>query len=338
MTTPGLMTTPALTSQEDTRRRNRMIRSRSGVRHRPDPSACHPSRGLPPIRTADLPSKRSRLCLVNVTVLGVAHLLALVAVAYMIFVRTDSRTLLLALGLTIVVGLSVTGGYHRLFAHRTHRAARPLQALYLLFGTAAVQNSALRWATDHRVHHAHTDTEHDPYSVRRGFWWAHVGWVLMNSGPPRVPDADLEQNRLVALQHRFYVPLALFFVVILPTAIASLWGDALGGLLVAGFLRLVLQWHATFSVNSLAHLVGRRPYGTTTTARDSMLTALISFGEGYHSFHHRFMSDYRNGLHWWQFDPTKWFVWTMSHVGLTSDLRRTPMEAIRRAREEAAAR
>ena len=294
-------------------------------------------RGSPTSRSAPLAPARARLSITNTTVLAAAHVMALVAIAYLIFVRCDTRTLVLALSLTTAVGLAVTAGYHRYFAHRTHRAARPLQALYLIFGSMAVQNSALRWAADHRVHHAHTDTEHDPYSVRRGFWWAHVGWVLMKTERPNVPDADLRDDRLVALQHKYYVWLAVIFGAIMPAAIASLWGDALGGLLVAGFLRLVLQWHATFSVNSFAHIIGRRPYGTKTSARDSLITALISFGEGYHSFHHRFMSDYRNGLHWWQFDPTKWFVWTMSHVGLTSDLRRTPMEAIRRAREEAAA-
>jgi stearoyl-CoA desaturase (delta-9 desaturase) len=296
------------------------------------------TRGSTTRRSTDLARPRQRLSVTNLTVLAAAHLLALVAIAYLIFVRCDGRTLLMALGLTICVGLSVTAGYHRYFAHRTHRAARPLQALYLMFGAASVQNSALRWASDHRVHHAHTDTEHDPYSISRGFWWAHVGWVLMKSDRPNEPDADLRDNRLVALQHRHYILLAVLFGAVLPTAVASLWGDPLGGLLVGGFLRLVLQWHATFSVNSFAHMIGRRPYGTASSAKDSLITALISFGEGYHAFHHRFMADYRNGVHWWQFDPTKWFVWSMSHVGLTSDLRVTPKEAIRRAREEASAR
>ena len=300
---------------------------------------CHRElRGNPTSRSEDLAPPRPRLNVLNLSVLAAAHVLALVAIGYMIFVHFDGRTLLLMVGMMTAIGLAVTGGYHRLFAHRTHRAAKPLQAAYLLFGAAAVQNSALRWAADHRVHHAHTDTERDPYSVNKGFWWAHVGWVLVDNGRSAEPDADLRENRLVALQHRYYVILALIVGALLPAAIASLWGDALGGLLVAGFLRLVLQWHATFSINSFAHLIGHRPYGTSTSARDSMITALISFGEGYHSFHHRFQADYRNGVHWWQFDPTKWFVWTMSRVGLASDLRRTPMEAIRRAREEAAAR
>ena len=102
---------------------------------------------------------------------------------------------------------------------------------------------------------------------------------------------------------------------------------------MAGFLRLVIQWQSTFSVNSLAHLLGKRPYTITQTARDSFLTALITFGEGYHNFHHRFQSDYRNGVRWWQFDPTKWWVWMLSKLGLTWDLKRVPAHVIERARQ-----
>ena len=124
----------------------------------------------------------------------------------------------------------------------------------------------------------------------------------------------------------------------LPAAIASLWGDAIGGLLVAGPLRLVLQWHATFSVNSFAHMIGSQPYSTKNSARDSALTALITLGEGYHNFHHYFQSDYRNGVRWYQLDPTKWFVWTLSKLGATSDLKRASDQAIRRARRDTRAR
>lgn len=271
---------------------------------------------------------------INISVLTGVHLAGIAAILYLALVKCDPATLLLALALFWVVGLSVTGGYHRLFAHRTYRAIAPLRLFYLLFGTAAVQNSALRWAADHRVHHAHADHDGDPYNITRGFWWAHVGWVLFHSPPHPDEDVrDLQADPLVAWQHRWYVPLAVVFGIGLPTAIAALWGDALGGLLVAGFLRLVLQWQTTFTINSVAHWIGSRPYCTTTSARDSSITALISFGEGYHNFHHRFQADYRNGVRWWQLDPTKWFVWTMSRLGIASDLRVTPPEAIRRARE-----
>jgi len=275
---------------------------------------------------------------INILVLAGVHLAGVAAVLYMALVRFDGQTALLALTWFFMVGLSVTGGYHRLFAHRTYRAAWPLRLCYLLLGTAAVQNSALRWAADHRVHHAHADQEQDPYNITRGFWWAHVVWLFFKN-PPHPDDevADLLADPLVTWQHRWYVPLAFVFGIGLPTAIAALWGDWLGGLLVAGFLRLVLQWQTTFTINSVAHWIGHQPYCTTTSARDSSITALVSFGEGYHNFHHRFQTDYRNGVRWWQLDPTKWFVWTLSKVGVARNLRVTPPDAIRRAREAVAA-
>jgi stearoyl-CoA desaturase (delta-9 desaturase) len=139
----------------------------------------------------------------------------------------------------------------------------------------------------------------------------------------------------VRFQDRYYIPLAILMAAIVPAAIGTAWGDPIGALLVVGFLRLVVQWHATFSINSLAHYIGARPYDPNSTARDSWITALVSFGEGYHNFHHRFQADYRNGIRWYHFDPTKWTIRAMSWVGLTKDLRRTPKDAIERAVREA---
>jgi stearoyl-CoA desaturase (delta-9 desaturase) len=189
------------------------------------------------------------------------------------------------------------------------------------------------------VHHSRTDGDEDPYNIRRGFWWAHIGWVLFED--PKAVDRnsvkDLAADPLILWQERHYVLLAAVFTGLLPLALGFLWGDPIGALLVAGFLRLVLQWHATFAVNSVAHLIGYQPYSTANSARDSGWTALLTLGEGYHNFHHRFQSDYRNGVRWFHFDPTKWFVWTLSKVGLARDLKRVSPELIARARETAVA-
>ena len=274
----------------------------------------------------------------NIGFVLLAHLLALGGLVYLAAFHFSWATVGLALGWYGACGLAITGGYHRLFSHRSFDAIAPLRALCLAFGAGAVQNSALKWSVDHRVHHEHTDTDHDPYNIRRGFWWAHVGWLFFRDAErPATDPADLLADRLVRFQHRHYVALAALFGVLLPAAVASLWGDALGGALVAGFLRLVFQWHATFSVNSFAHTIGDRPYCLRTSARDSVITALISLGEGYHNFHHRFQADYRNGVRWYHFDPTKWFVWTMSKIGFTQNLRRTPRAAIERAKAAVAA-
>lgn len=269
----------------------------------------------------------------NTLFLATAHGLAVVATIYVILGFAAWGTILLAFLWFALCGFSITAGYHRLFSHRAYEAHPLIRALFLFFGAAAVQNSALNWSQDHRRHHARTDTPDDPYNIRRGFWWAHIGWVLRDNGR-RSADGmrDLRADRLVLFQHKHYLLLAVVAGALLPMALGWLWGDPWGGLLVAGFLRLVFQWHVTFCVNSVAHMFGQRPYCTKTSARDSFWVALLTLGEGYHNYHHRFPADFRNGIRWYHFDPSKWLIWTLSKVGLTSDLRRTDTLRIARAR------
>ncbi len=271
----------------------------------------------------------------NITVIAGAHLLALLAILYLALVHFSWATVALGLAWFALCGVAITGGYHRLYAHRSYRASALLRAFYLFFGAAGVQNSALKWSADHRRHHAKVDKDEDPYNIRRGFWWAHIGWIFFSDAedPRTQATNDLREDRLVAFQDRYYVLIALLAGAVLPMALGLAWGDAVGALLVAGFLRLVLQWHATFAVNSVAHTVGTQPFCTRGSARDSGWTAMLTLGEGYHNFHHRFQLDYRNGFRWFHLDPTKWFVWTLSRLGITWDLKRTPVRLIERARE-----
>jgi stearoyl-CoA desaturase (delta-9 desaturase) len=228
---------------------------------------------------------------------------------------------------------STTGGYHRLFAHRTYHGSAPLRLFYLLFGAASGQASAATWSADHRTHHANTDEDLDPYNIKKGFWWAHVGWLFWRTpAPDRTNVADLLKDPLVRFQDRHYLSLLLAVGFLLPTLIASAWGDAAGGLLLAGFLRLLVQYHSTFAINSVAHTIGRRPYSTAVSARDSFITAILTLGEGYHNYHHRFPGDYRNGIRFFHFDPTKWWIWLLSKAGFASGLKRVPRDLIERAR------
>jgi len=255
-------------------------------------------------------------------------------VLYICLVKFSWGSLALGLFYGWVCSLSITAGYHRLFSHPTHQAHGILRALYLFFGAASIQNSALKWSSDHRVHHGKVDQEEDPYNIKKGFWWAHIGWVLHRGPEPDFSNVpDLKKDRLVMWQHDHYVLTALLVTAVLPLLLGFLWGDPIGALLIAGFLRLVIEWHGTFSINSVAHVLGRRPYSLANSSRDSFFTALLTMGEGYHNFHHRFANDYRNGVRWFHFDPTKWWVWTLSKVHLTWDLKRASKEAIRGARE-----
>lgn len=281
-----------------------------------------------------------RKCWKNVGFLSFAHVLAAATVAYLVCARCSPWTLGLGALWLVLCGLSITAGYHRHFAHPTHKAAWPLRAFYLLFGAASAQNSALKWSADHLVHHQRTDEEGDPYNARRGFWWSHIGWIFFEDEAPIEPGtvADLHQDGLVRLQDRHFVPLAVLVGAGVPAALGLLWGDPLGAMLCAGFLRLVIQWHATFSINSLAHMLGTQPYSTACTAKDSWITAMITLGEGYHNYHHRFPGDYRNGVRWYHFDPTKWFLYAAEKVRLVRDLRRVPHAAIEAARATALSR
>lgn len=236
----------------------------------------------------------------------------------------------------IATGLSITAGYHRLWSHRAYKAKWPLKIFFLIFGTAALQNSVLQWASDHRKHHRHCDDEEkDPYGITRGFWHAHLIWMLKehSSGVDDLSDVkDLTEDKWLVFQDKYYGLLAAFFGFFLPLIIGSFYGSAWGCFLLAGILRMTLNHHFTFFINSAAHYFGKRPFNDGNTARDNPLLSLVTYGEGYHNFHHKFGGDYRNGIHWYDFDPSKWIISSVKYIGWTYDLKRTPKEIIEHAK------
>jgi len=235
----------------------------------------------------------------------------------------------------IANGMSVTAGYHRLWAHRTYEAHPALKVFYLIFGTMALQNSVFAWCSGHRSHHLYVDdVDRDPYSARRGFWFSHIGWMLREYPSGREDFSnipDLKKDPLLVFQHRYYVPLAVTLNFALPIAAGLLFHDLWGMLLLAGVARLVWSHHVTFFINSLAHMWGTRPYTDDNTARDNPAIALVTYGEGYHNFHHIFAHDYRNGVRWWQWDPSKWLINALHWAGLAKNLKRVPWFKIQRA-------
>lgn len=238
----------------------------------------------------------------------------------------------LFLAFFIATGLSITLGYHRLFSHLTFQARWPVRLLTLIFGAAAFENSVLAWAADHRRHHKFVDHDEDPYNISKGFFHAHIGWMLVSGAAPSLEGVkDLQRDPLVQWQHRHYLPIAIFMCFVLPAGLGFLWGGwtaALGAFLIAGVARVVVVNHLTFFINSWSHTWGRRPYSARCSARDNGVLAWLTFGEGYHNFHHAFQNDYRNGVKPWQFDPTKWCIWLLHKAGLAGQLRRVPEETI----------
>ena len=226
--------------------------------------------------------------------------------------------------LYVVTGLGITVGYHRLLAHRSFDCRNWVKAGFLIAGGWALENSALKWAADHIRHHANCDQEADPYNAQRGFWYSHCGWLFFKDTHADDKYASrLRQDPLVMWQHHYYLPLVLSGLA-LPIVVGFLhsgWIGGLGCFLLAGVGRTFAVLNSTFCINSVCHLWGRQPHGQADSSRDSWLVSLLTFGEGYHNYHHTYQSDYRNGPRWYNFDPSKWLIFTLSLLGLANSLR-----------------
>ncbi|KAJ8654079.1 hypothetical protein O0I10_010290 [Lichtheimia ornata] len=244
----------------------------------------------------------------------------------------QQKTMIWSIIYYFITGLGITAGYHRLWAHRAYRATLPLRWLYCFAGSGAVEGSIYWWSRGHRAHHRWTDTDKDPYSAHRGFFFSHFGWMLVNRPKNRIGHADvadLKAESVVAIQHKYYPYFALAFGFLLPTLVAGLgWGDFRGGFYYAGLCRLTFVHHATFCVNSLAHYLGETSFDDHHTPRDHWITALVTMGEGYHNFHHEFPQDYRNAIVYYQYDPTKWLIKLLSFAGLAYDLKQFPSNEV----------
>jgi len=234
----------------------------------------------------------------------------------------------LALALYAVRMFGLTAGYHRYFSHRSYRTSRPVQFLLALLGTTATQKGVLWWAAHHRAHHKYSDTARDIHSVRqKGFFWAHVGWILVK----RYGATDW--NRIKDFARYPELRWLNTWNLLPPIALA-------GGLFLAGgwwallwgfFVSNTLLWHGTFCVNSLAHVFGRRRYQTSDDSRNSFLIAIFTLGEGWHNNHHHYQRSERQGFYWWELDITHLILRALAVVRIVRDLHEPP-KRIRDAR------
>ena len=233
----------------------------------------------------------------------------------------------------VVTGLSITVGYHRMYAHATFKANPIVHFFVLFFGAAAFEQSALKWASQHREHHLYVDTNRDPYSIKKGFFYAHIGWLIFWDHFIDFDNVkDLQKNRMVTLQHKYFEAWATLAGILTPVLIGALTGHALGALVFAVCCRITLVYHATFCINSVCHMFGKATYDIYSTAKDHWFVAMMTYGEGYHNFHHRFPSDYRNAVLWYQWDPSKWTIALLEKIGFAWDVKRVSRFRILEAR------
>lgn len=244
-------------------------------------------------------------------------------------VKLQYPTLILGLVLTGAFGLGITAGYHRLWAHRTYEAHWTLRLFLYLLASGAMESKCKWWCLTHRAHHKFTDTERDPYNAKKGLFWSHIGWLLNRpseenkEGLKLIEMKDLEEDPILQLD-RFYFLISPVMSFLLPTLIAGyFWGDYRGGFFYAAMIRSMIVHHMTFCINSLAHwrAIGSQPYNRKFTPVDCPSVALLTMGEGYHNYHHAYPQDYRNGFKWYHFDPTKWFIYSTSLLGLSRNLK-----------------
>lgn len=250
------------------------------------------------------------------------HLLLITTIPLYLNMQLPSLGIILAtIIMAFVFGTSISAGYHRLYAHRTYTTNKTVESIILFLGTLATEGSALQWSFDHRIHHRFVDSEKDPYSIKKGFFYAHILWIFRKQQPidPQVVP-DLTTNRLVLFQHRWYPYLLFVSNLLVFSLFGFIFNDFFGSFVFCFLLRTFLVHHLTWFINSLAHSWGSQIYSKEHSAVDNYIISLLTFGEGYHNYHHTFASDYRNGVKWYHFDTSKWLIWILSKIHLTKNL------------------
>jgi stearoyl-CoA desaturase (delta-9 desaturase) len=263
--------------------------------------------------------------------------------------QVNAQDIVLCLGLYAVTAMGITIGFHRLTTHRSFVAVPPIRALLLLLGSMAVEGPVVYWVATHLEHHAKSDREGDPHSPREGFWHAHIGWMLgAFAAKPEVYARHLRQDRLVQFMSRtFFAWVAVSMVLPglldgwLSRGLAGGFGTGFWhGLLWAGLVRMGITHHVTWSVNSLCHTFGSRPFDATRDrSRNNWLVGLLAFGEGWHNNHHAFPAAAYHGFTWWQIDVSAYCIRLFRVLGLARDVQMPSSAAVRRemAREQSTA-
>uniref|UniRef100_A0A1B6G1D1 Fatty acid desaturase domain-containing protein n=1 Tax=Cuerna arida TaxID=1464854 RepID=A0A1B6G1D1_9HEMI len=259
----------------------------------------------------------------------------------MFLIITAARwyTTLWAFGLVYTSGFGITAGAHRLWSHRAYKATWPLRLILVFLFTIAGQRHVYAWALDHRIHHKFSETDSDPHDARRGFWFSHVGWLVLTPHPAvearrgAVDMSDLDSDPIVVWQRRLYIPLFAILCIGLPVLIPwYYWNEDLWISFFVNFnFRFSFTLNMAFAVNSFAHMYGARPYDKNISPVENIAVSLGALGEGWHNYHHVFPWDYKTSeLGQYGFNWTTAFIDTFARLGWAYDCKTVSEDMVRR--------
>lgn len=263
--------------------------------------------------------------------LAFIHVLAVLAIPYLYFYGLSWPEAVYHVVGYFLGGFGITALYHRAWTHNSVTFVRPVEYALAVCSVLIPQMPARQWISTHILHHHHTDTELDPYNINRGFWWAHFEWIIMAPVPPIVLPARLHDNPVVDWQAKNYFLISAVINLLIPVGLAIAAGAPWWGGALVSALRLVVTSHVVYSVNSVCHKWGTRPFTRDVSARDVWWFP-FALGEQYHNYHHAFPRDYRHGVRRFDFDPTKWLIEGLVLVGLAKNAFKMPAKRIEDAK------
>lgn len=287
--------------------------------HAPEREVQHPGAHLSYCKCFFLVSNMNIVVFLLILVL---HVLAIVG--FFVIKNVLPYTFLLQIAMYIISGLSITGGYHRLWCHRSYKAHPILEWLFMISGSSTGQGDAVTWSKWHRTHHRNEDQDTDPYSIKKGFYFAHMGWIYQDTDAKTMDEinktdvSDLEGKSVLQIQKKYMVALWIATSFVFPMALATMWGETLTNSFFTSIIRQVFLMHCIWSVNSFAHMYGEKPYNEEIRPSENPLVSLFSLGEGWHNFHHSYPKDYRASEPS-KFNPTSTFIDAMSSLNIVSN-------------------
>ncbi|MDD9911714.1 MAG: fatty acid desaturase [Alphaproteobacteria bacterium] len=228
-------------------------------------------------------------------------------------------------------GFGITLLYHRVWTHGAAKLNKYVEFFFAITSIFMLQQNGKIWIAEHIKHHQHTDNKEDPYSTAHGFWWAHQNWVVY-SYPyelPRLPKR-LENNKILEFQSKYYWLLSILLNIAIPAILAISANAPWWSGVIISLARVMVCNHFIYGINSICHYFGTQPFSKANSSRN-VWWWIFTLGEQYHNYHHTFPKDYRNGIYWYDFDPTKWLLKLLTLIGLAKDLHKTPQEKITRA-------